>query len=271
MRLIHYSQYKLITSIVLSFYVFTFLFPQIALSEFQEVFTLTCADIVLTAEARLFSPNEGGSAKKELRFRVGKTNIHNIRIEEYYKNLDEFLPKDAPSLDFPLKISTDGLNHYGGEYEYGVTLFIPPSQFSKKEFENIHTCISDNFPYVREVMQNKVLKESYLLGLYSVKTTLGLDGIAKMIYAEFPFMGIYTNGRYALFIINNRDAILKVNNTADDNKYREHIGYVSNEKLHVQAQHIMFENSLFDLNHLLLFRDRSGEKLSERYDLVFSK
>ena len=184
----------------------------------QAVAQLDCPDGALLIEARPYAHNEAGSMALELRYRYRGQALDAVEFERYYLNLDSYRLRDpARSYNFGLDLDMRGLSASSGS-ERGDTLYLPPSHADAAEVRRLADCIADNRAGLSTRLQDTVIVSHGLLGLMRHTARPQRDGIARLIHASSPFLGIYEHMHLLLILRDGRvmaQTRLTANNPAD--------------------------------------------------------
>ena len=184
----------------------------------QAVAQLACPDGALLIDARPYAYNEAGGMALELRYRYRGQVLEAVDFERYYLNLDGYRLRDpARNYNFGLDLDTRGLSASSGT-ERGDTLYLPPSRADAAEARRLADCIADNRAWLRTRLHGAVIVSRSLLGLMRNTAQLQLDGIARLIHAQSPFLGIYQHTHLLLILRDGRvmaQTDMTANNPAD--------------------------------------------------------
>jgi len=203
---------KTLASAALSLCVLGFALPSIARANYQSVARIASPDGELIIDARPYNPNEAGSSGVILRYRYRGIELPQLHYasDETNRIFTPYLQRDAE------RIHDLGLNPQRGHWfnpaypQRGHTLYLPPSQFSAEEVERLADAIRANQAALREAFMQTKIRGRFLLFM-ETQGTIYLDGIARIIHAEFPFVDSYAGGW--LTVIIERDQRVTLHST----------------------------------------------------------
>ena len=194
-------------------------------ADWQAVVQLPCSGGALAIDARPYARNEAGGMKLELRYRWRGQTLEAVRYEGYYLNLDGYRLRDPTrSYNFGLDLDTRGLAEPSGS-ERGDTLYLPPSRADAAEARRLADCIADHHELLRARLRDTVIVSHSLLGLMRHTASPQLDGIARLIHAESPFLGIYQH-THLLLVLRDGRVMAQTNSTANNPAEAVQVGRV---------------------------------------------
>ena len=236
-------------------------------ADWQPVAQLACADDALVIDARPYARNAGGGSALELRYRYRGQVLDAVDYERYYLNLDAYRLRDPiHSYHFGLHLDMRGLSVSG---ERGDTLYLPPALADAAQVRGLADCIAGNRTLLRTRLRNTVIVSRSLLGLMRHTASPRLDGIARLIYAESPFLGIYQH-THLLVVLRDGRVMAHTDQTANNPGYATQIGVVEHTgkerpTLHLRA-HYRLGGMPQEARHLRLWPNhRSGRALQDDY------
>lgn len=254
--------------------IFLFSSTTLAMAEkFQTVLNIECSGEFFVVQGRPYNKNEAGSSSIELQYLYREKPLQSMNYESFYKNLDFFLMKDKEQTRiFGLQLITDGASHFGGSYEAGHTLYIPPTDFLKSDFENLSLCIEKNSSKIKEGFKNAIIKGSFLFGLMETKAKVGLNGIARLIYANSPILQIY--GHHPFILIERSGSVsIRTNFTANNSSESLIIGSVlpraDLKKVLRVSSYFMFQGTKRIFSDFTALENSNGQMLKEIYEFEF--
>jgi hypothetical protein len=243
-------------------------------SSFQHVASVSCPNGEFVVDARPFNPNEAGSSAVDIRYRYRGVELTAINYERYYKNLDPYLQNEkAPIRGLGLRLDTSGLAHPGGSgYDYGDTLYLSPSSFSRSDFDNLAECIAHQQMILRDDFARAVISGAYLLGLHQTRAGIVQTGVARLIYGEAPVVGIYGNAWYVVLIERTGRVLLHTNYTANNVSESVQLGQVvvshSGNRMIQAPSTIQFAGKTYETNVFRSEKDSHGRSLGDDYMIV---
>ncbi len=190
----------------------------------REVLRIQCGQgMALAFEARPYDGNMAGSSSVARRYVVhGPGNrvrmAPHLWFERYYANLYHLLPTHPDTLRTTrLRIATDGLAHPGGRFDVADTLYLPPEQFSRIEFETLAACVTGQADSIRQALGEVQIQSRTLLGLMRTHAGFGVNGIARLIHEPVPVAGVYAgSGSQFLLVAHDGTATLRRNYTSNN-------------------------------------------------------
>ncbi|HBP1105777.1 hypothetical protein [Pseudomonas aeruginosa] len=239
---------------------------------FQPVSRLTCPDGDFIVDARPYAENEAGSSAVEMRYRYKGIELATFAYEGLYARFMHYLRQNNPPIyNFGLRLNTSGKNAYGGEYETGPTLYLPPSAFSAAETERLAACIAERHDVIRSDFERAVVISSTFLGLMKTRAHIGFSGIARLVHAEAPIVGSYGGGWFLIMIERGGRVLLQ------DLSSREPEAVVWGQvesrpdgaRVIRAKQRILFAGKEREGVHYLLETDHRGRRLKDDYVVVF--
>jgi len=237
--------------------------------DWQPLVQLACPDGPLLIDARPYNHNTAGGMSLELRYRYRGQALEAIRYERFYANLDRYRLRDpARSYNFGLDLDTQGLLGSSAN-EHGDTLYLPPSRADGAEARRLADCIADHRALLHARLHDTVIASRSLLGLMRNTTTPGLDGIARLIHAESPFLGIYQH-THLLVVLRDGRVMAHTSSTANNPADAVQIGRVEQvgrgrPTLRLQARYRL-RGELEEARYLLRWpHHRSGRALQDDY------
>lgn len=176
-----------------------------------------------------------------MRYRYRGQVLEAVDYEHYHRNLDGHRLRDpARSYNFGLDLGTRGLSEPSGR-ERGDTLYLPPARADAGEVRRLADCIAGNATLLRTRLQDTVIVSHSLLGLMRHTARPQRDGIARLIHAESPFLGIYQH-THLLRILRDGRVMAQTDNTADNPAGAVQIGRIERvgkgkPALYIRAHH----------------------------------
>jgi hypothetical protein len=241
-------------------------------ADWQDVARLDCPDGALVIDARPYARDEAGGMALEVRYRYRGQVLEAVRYERHHLNLDGYRLRDpARSHHFGLDLDTSGLSEPDGR-ERGDTLYLPPAQADADEVRRLADCIADHRAELRTRLRDTVLTSRSTLGLMRHSASPQLDGIARLIHAESPFLGIYQH-MHLLLVLRDGRVMAQTDYTANNPADTVQIGRVESSgnrraTLHLHA-HYRLGGSAHDARHLRLWpHHRSGRALQDDYRIT---
>ena len=238
-------------------------------ADWHPVAQLACPDGALVIDARPYARNEAGGMALELRYRYRGQALESIRYEAYYRNLDGYRLRDpARSYNLGLDLDTRGLSASSGS-ERGDTLYLPPSRADAAEARRLAECIADHRALLHARLRDTVIVSHSLLGLMRHTASPQLDGIARLIHAESPFLGIYQH-THLLVVLRDGRVMAHTDSTANNPADTVQIGRVEHAgkgrpTLRLRA-HYRLGGDMHEARHLRLWpHHRSGRALQDDY------
>ncbi len=247
-----------------------------AAASFQMVVELDCGLGTFVVDARPFAANEAGSSRVDVRYRYRGESLTALRFEDYYRNLDSYLHADKPlTVDFGMQLdrSRDAVLKRG-KYEAGDTLYLSQAKFSRAEFDALANCLRLHNKTLRSRFAEVVVRGRSMFGLASTEASLGVQGIARLVHAEAPLMGVYGEGGYLVLVERSGRVVLHTNYTPNNASSSAVVGLVRTEgnKPVIRAtKTVNFEGKPQDVPALLRhgMRNRLGRDLSQDYNIEF--
>jgi len=174
--------------------VFGLALPSVARAKYQIVARIASPDGELVIDARPYNPNEAGTSAVILRYRYRGVELTRFRYgtSETDRILFPYLQRDAA------RIRDLGLNPKRGHWfnssypQRGHTLYLPPSKFSAEEVDRLADAIRANQGALRDAFMHTKIRGRFLL-LMETQGTIYLDGIARLVHAELPFVDTYSS------------------------------------------------------------------------------
>lgn len=238
-------------------------------ADWHAVAQLACPDGALGIDARPYAHNAAGGMALELRYRYRGQALEAVRYERYYLNLDGYRLRDpARSYNFGLDLDTRGLSAPSGS-ERGDTLYLPPSRADAVEVRRLADCIVDHRELLRARLRDAVIVSHSLLGLMRHTASPQLDGIARLIHAESPFLGIYQH-THLLLVLRDGRVMAQTDGTANNPADAVQIGRVEHAgkgrpTLRLRA-HYRLGGSVQEARYLYSWpHHRSGRALQDDY------
>lgn len=247
-----------------------------AAASFQMVVEFDCGAGAFVVDARPFLENEAGSSRVDIRYRYKGETLAALWFENYYRNLDAYLQVDKPrTVDFGMQTDRSReaqVKH--GFYESGDTLYVPPARFSVAEFDALAKCLRAQSKNLRSRFAETVIRSRTFFGLARTEASLGKQGIARIIYAEAPLLGVYGEGWYLVLVERSGRVLLHTNFTPNNVASSAVVGQVQSERNNpvIRATRtVIFEGKSRDATELLRqpLRDERGRELSQDYGIAF--
>jgi hypothetical protein len=237
--------------------------------DWQPLAQLACPDGTLAIDARPHAHNAAGGMALELRYRYRGQALDAIRYEGFHANLDRYRLRDsARSYNFGLDLDTRGLSEPSGS-ERGDTLYLPPSRADAAEARRLADCIADHRALLHARLRDTVVGSHSMLGLMRNTATPGLDGIARLIHAESPFLGLYRH-THLLVVLRDGRVMAHTDLTADNPADAVQVGRVEQAgkgrpTLRLQARYRL-RGRLEESSYLSRWpHHRSGRALQDDY------
>ena len=92
---------------------------------------------------------------------------------------------------------------------------MPPSRADAAEARRLADCIADHHELLRARLRDTVIVSHSLLGLMRHTASPQLDGIARLIHAESPFLGIYQHA-HLLLVLRDGRVMAQTDSTANN-------------------------------------------------------
>lgn len=240
---------------------------------FQPVSRLACPDGDFIVDARPYGENEAAGSAVEMRYRYKGTELAELSYEGRYASLAPYLRQGNPPIyNFGLRLDSDGKGGYGGQYENGPTLYLPPSDFSAAETERLATCIAERHAAIRSDFERAVITSSTFLGLMKTRAKLGIDGIARIVHADAPIVGLYGDDGYCVVIERGGRVLLHTTYTGNTASGAVVWGVVesrpSGRPVLRARQRIVFAGEEREGKHYLLAANFRGRLLKDDYMVV---
>ncbi|QIL82644.1 hypothetical protein G7047_23945 [Diaphorobacter sp. HDW4A] len=238
---------------------------------FQPVTRIRCPDGEFIVDARPFELNEGGSSRVDIRYQFRGITLDALQYELYYKNLDSYLLRGQPAIyHLGLKLDTSGGSKKYGP-DRGDTLYLQPSRFPAAQAERLATCLTARQTQIRQDMERTKIHGSILLGLMKTRAQLGVTGIARIVAADAPLLGVYGTGGNMILVERNGRVLLHSNSTVNNPAHAVQWGeVVAGTSVHPTLRlhrSIRLEESKYDGQHLLMEKDRRGHRLKEDFEV----
>ena len=174
--------------------------PVVAAS-FQPVSRLACPGGDFVVDARPYGENAAAGSQLEMRYRYRDVELAALSYEGAHASLAPYLRQGSPPVyDFGLRLDTDGAGGYGGDYETGPTLYLPPAVFSGGDAERLAACIAERHAVIRGDLERAVVRSRTVLGLMKTRAQPGIDGIARLVHTDAPIVGLYDGGWYGVLV-----------------------------------------------------------------------
>lgn len=228
-----------------------------------------CAGGSLEIDARPHTHNEAGGMSLELRYRYRGQLLDAVRYERFHHNLDRYRLRDPErSYNFGLNLDTSGLSDSGSS-ERGDTLYLPPARAASADARSLADCIAAHRALLRNRLRDGVVISQSFLGLMRNSATPQLDGIARLIHAESPFVGIYQHTHLVVILRDGR-VIAHTGYTANNPSDAVQIGQILQGGAGQPAlrlrPHYHLGGKLQNARHLYLWpHHRSGRALQDDY------
>lgn len=239
----------------------------------RSILELDCAGQRFSVEARAYAENAAGSSQVDLRYRYRDHSLTAIPYEHFHHNLNTYLQRDAArTREFGLRLDTSGASRTYG-YEQGDSLYLPPELFTAAEFEQLAACIERQHPHIRRTFAATSVNSSTFLGLMKTRTKLPVQGIARLIHAAPPIVGLYGGGSWHFVLIEAGGRVLVHSNfTANNPPAALVLGKVrrrADGRLVIQAPaRYQLHGNEYETRHLLVKTDRHGRRLQDDYQLA---
>lgn len=239
----------------------------------RSILELECAGQRFVVEARAYGENAAGTSMVDMRYRYGERTLSAIRYEYFYRNLDAYLQRDAArTREFGLRLDTSGDSRSHG-FEQGDSLYLPPGQFSAAEFEQLAACIERQQSLIRTTFAATQVNSSTFLGLMHTQAHLPVHGIARLIHADAPIVGLYQSGGWYFVLVEAGGRVLVHSNfTANNPPASTVLGEVrrrADGRLVIHAPtHYRLNGKELETRHLLRETNRHGRRLQDDYLLA---
>lgn len=247
-----------------------------AAASFQMVVEFDCGAGAFVVDARPFAENEAGSSRVDIRYRYKGETLPALWFENHYRNLDPYLQADKPhTLDLGMQLDRSReaqVKH--GFYESGDTLYLPPSRFSPAEFDALAKCLRAQSKTLRSRFAETLIRSRILLGLTGTETSLGRQGIARIIHAEAPLLGVYGEGWYLVLVERSGRVLLHTRYTPNSVPSSAVVGQLLTEgsKPVIRAtRKVNFAGKSRDATEFLRqpLHDGHGRDLGQDYGIAF--
>jgi len=263
--------------IVLAVFSLALLSASALAASFQPVSRIVCPDGELVVDAQPYLEDESGGSQVQLRYRYRGVELAAIEYEAYYKNLDSWLNQGSPRLyDLGLQLDVSGNNKTGGRHDRGDTLYLPPSTFSPAEAQRLFDCLAESGTQqqLRRDFKSAVIRSSTFLGLSKTQAGTRRNGIARLVYADAPLLGIYGRGMLMILIERSGRVLLHTgwtaNNRADSVEWGKIVTSADEDARQLPmlqaSRYIQFDGKQRDMSLFLREREgRTGRQLQEDY------
>lgn len=242
-------------------------------ASFQPVSRLACADGDFVVDARPYGGNAAAGSQLEMRYRYKGVELAALSYEGAYASLAPYLRQGSPPIyRFGLRLDVDGNGGYGGDYETGPTLYLPPAVFSGAEAERLAACIAEHHAAIRSDLERAVVTGSTALGLMRTRAQPGIDGIARLVHADAPIVGLYGGGWYCVLV--ERSGRVRLHTTYTGRSAAEAVtwGQVENRPggrpVLRARRHVVFAGRQRDGEDYLPVADVRGRRLKDDYAVV---
>lgn len=241
----------------------------------QSVFKLSCADKTFEILAKAFNPNEAGTSNVERIYRYNSKILPSLCYEKFFWALSDFLALNpASTATFPLRLPPDTQSYPGGYYERGDTVYLPKTDFSEKDFQQLATCLQTNFSTLRTMVERAEVTQKHFFGLWKTKSKFGVNGIARLIYADPPIVRIYSDWGEYLVVTNHLDIYHGKIRPNPKSEHRKLVGKVQNSsgkmKILMDLKYLA-DPANHNVETLKQFPSTSGSLFGDDYDLITPK
>lgn len=240
---------------------------------FQPVVSLPCADGEFIVDARPYRANAAGTSAVELRHRYRGVRLEGIDYEAYYRNLDRYLHQGAPTVyNLGLRLDTRGQSRSGGDgHQRGDTLYLPPGAFSAIQVERLADCLARQQARLQQAFATAEVRGSTFLGLMKTRAGIGRDGIARLVHADAPLLGVYGDGSRLVLVERGGRVLLQTNHTAGSAAESTEWGRLSPRAgkkpvLRVQRR-LLFQGQEREGAQFLGMTNAQGQGLQDDYDV----
>lgn len=243
-------------------------------NSFQPVSRLACPDGDFIVDARPYGENEAAGSQVEMRYRYKGVELAALSYEGRYASLAPYLRQGNPPVyNFGLRLDSEGKGGYGGQYESGPTLYLPPTEFSGGEAQRLATCIAEHHAAIRSDFERAVITSSTFLGLMKTRAKLGATGIARIVHAEAPIVGLYRDDWHFVVVERSGRVLLYTSytgNTVNESVVWGRVEPQPGDRPALRArQRIVFAGKEREGKHHLLTADFRGRWLKDDYRVIF--
>ncbi|HBN53711.1 MAG TPA: hypothetical protein DD456_06650 [Stenotrophomonas sp.] len=240
---------------------------------FQPVVSLPCVDGAFVVDARPYRTNAAGTSAVELRYRYRGVRLDGIDYEAYYRNLDRYLHQGDPTTyNLGLPLDSSGRSRSGGDdHQRGDTLYLPPGAFSAIQVERLADCLARQQTQLQQAFATAEVRGSTFLGLMKTRTGIGRDGIARLVHADAPLLGIHGDGNTLVLVERDGRVLLQTNHTAGSAAESAVWGRMSprpgNKPVLRVQRRIQFQGQAREGAHFLPLTNAQGRRLQDDYDV----
>ncbi|MBF5005241.1 hypothetical protein [Diaphorobacter caeni] len=238
---------------------------------FQPVTRISCPDGDFIVDARPFEWNEGGSSRVAMRYRFRGITLDALQYELYYKNLDAYLHQGQPAIyNLGLELDLSGNSKTYGP-DRGDTLYLPPSRFPTAQVQRLATCLAGRQTQIRRDMKRAEIHGSALLGLMKTRAHPPVTGIARIVAADAPLLGVYQSNGNMIVVERDGRVLLHSNSTVNNPMHVVQWGEVATG--HAPRTTLRLRRSIqlngidYDGQHLLKEKDQRGHRLKEDFEV----
>lgn len=238
-------------------------------ANWQSIASVSCDDSAFLIDGRPYARNEAGGSKLELRYRYRGLVLEAINFEDHYRNLDAWRPDGAtPVIEYDLRLNLAGLRAPGGTWQRGDTLYVDPDAVGAEEFRALGECLYWHRRYLGNALQSTTISSrGGLLGMGTYRTTPQRDGIARLVHARSPLVGIYRHTGL-LIVERSGQVLLRSNLAANSPAEQVVLGQViagRGTPVMRLREGMMFRGEPFSVAWLRVWRDHRGHRVADDY------
>ena len=241
-------------------------------ARFRPIAQTQCDEGRFVVEARPYQGNMAGTSRVALRYLYQGVSLAALRYEAYDHELDAYLLADRKrTVEFGLSTDRDDPELKYGYYDNGDTLYLPPERFTEAQFVSLAECLWYARKMLRIELESSKIKGRTAFGLMKTQASSGVNGIARLVYAPFPFLGVFGN-RHRLILV-ERDGSIVIHGKPDPGGQftRLVLGQVRNERGRMIAavpEVVVFEGETLVLaDELKRAEDLHGQRFGDLYRL----
>ncbi len=232
------------------------------------VLELDCPGGRLSVEARPWGETTAGSLRVAMAYRWNDHPLAAIRYEHHHANLLPWLQRGAArTREFGLRLPPAERSRMHGD-DAGDTLYLPPADATPAQFAALADCLAAAQPRLREAFARAEVRSRSLLGLMSNRASLPVTGIARLVHAEAPLLGVYGEG--ARIVVIEADGSLRVltDYTANNRADAVLLGRLGppgrgGRRSLAAPPRFTLDGVAYETRHLLEERDFAGRRLGE--------
>lgn len=232
------------------------------------VVELDCPGGRFTVEAHPWGEDAAGSLRVAMSYRWNDRPLAALRYERHHANLLPWLQRDAArTRDFGLRLAPPARSRMHGD-DAGDTLYLSPADATPAQFAALADCLAEAQPRLREAFARAEVRSRRLLGLMSHRAGLPVTGIARLVHAEAPLLGVFGEG--ARIVVIEADGQVRVLTDYTANNPAEAVllgrlgapGRGGRRALVAPARYTL-GGAAWETRHLLGERDLAGRTLGD--------